>query len=87
MELSKARITVDGKEVVVTVDKHGIVTIPCEKDAVVEIDFTTEASTAITNVAVDAAKNGAIYDVLGRRVNEVASNQVYIQDGVKKISK
>ena len=87
MELSKARITVDGKEVVVTVDKHGIVTIPCEKDAVVEIDFTTASSTAITNVAVDAAKNGAIYDVLGRRVNEVAGNQVYIQDGVKKISK
>ena len=87
MAIDKARITVNGKEVAVTVDAYGTATIPCEKDAVVEIDFTTASSTAITNVAVDAAKNGAIYDVLGRRVNEVANNQVYIQDGVKKISK
>ena len=87
MAIDKARITVNGKEVAVTVDTYGTATIPCEKDAVVEIDFTTAANTAITNVAVDAAKNGAIYDVLGRRVNEVANNQVYIQDGVKKISK
>ncbi len=87
MAIDKARITVNGKEVAVTVDTYGTATIPCEKDAVVEIDFTTAGSTAITNVAVDAAKNGAIYDIQGRRVNEVASNQVYIQDGVKKISK
>ena len=85
MALDKARVTVDGKEVAVSVDEHGIATIPCAKDAVVEIDFTTE--TAIKAVAVEGAKNGAIYDIQGRRVNEVASNQVYIQDGVKKISK
>jgi alpha-L-fucosidase 2 len=85
MALDKARVTVDGKEVGVTVDKHGIATIPCAKDAVVEIDFTTE--TAIKAVAVEGAKNGAIYDIQGRRVNEVASNQVYIQDGVKRVSK
>ena len=87
MELSKSRITVDGKEVAVTVDQHGIVTIPCEKDAVVEIDFTTAGSTAVANVTVDTAKNSAIYDIQGRRVNAVASNQVYIQNGVKRVSK
>jgi hypothetical protein len=85
MEIGKARITVDGKEVAVTVDEHGIATIPCAKDDVVEIDFTIE--TAIEAVAAESAKNGAIYDIQGRRVNEVASNQVYIQDGVKRVSK
>ena len=85
MDIAKARITVDGKPVAVTVDKHGIATIPCAKDAVVEIDFTTE--TAIEAVAAESVKNGAIYDIQGRRVNEVASNQVYIQNGVKRVSK
>ena len=85
MAIDKARITVDGKEVAVTVDIYGTATIPCEKDAVVEIDFTTE--TSIDAVAVEKAKNGAIYDIQGRRVNEVKNNQVYIQDGVKKLSK
>ena len=83
MDIAKARITVDGKPVAVTVDEHGIATIPCAKDAVVEIDFTTE--TAIEAVAAETAKNGAIYDIQGRRVNEVSNNQVYIQDGVKRV--
>ena len=85
MAIDKARITVNGKEVAVTADTYGTATIPCEKDAVVEIDFTTE--TAIEAVAAETAKNGAIYDIQGRRVNEVKNNQVYIQDGVKKLSK
>ena len=85
MDIDKARVTVNGKEVAVTVDSYGTATIPCEKDAVVEIDFTTE--TAIEAVAAEGAKNGAIYDIQGRRVNDVKNNQVYIQDGVKKISK
>ena len=85
MAIDKARVTVNGKEVAVTVDTYGTATIPCEKDAVVEIDFTTE--TAIEAVAAETAKNGAIYDIQGRRVNEVKNNQVYIQDGVKKLSK
>ena len=85
MAIDKARVTVNGNEVAVTVDTYGTATIPCEKDAVVEIDFTTE--TAIEAVAAETAKNGAIYDIQGRRVNEVKNNQVYIQDGVKKLSK
>ena len=85
MELAKAKITVNGKEVGVTVDEHGIVTIPCAKDEVVEIDFTTE--TAIAPVAASNVKNGAIYDLQGRRVQGAPVGQVYIQDGVKKFNK
>ena len=68
-----------------TVDEHGIVTIPCTKDDVVEIDFTTE--TSIAPVAASNAKNGAIYDLSGRRVQGAPVGQVYIQDGVKKFNK
>ena len=85
MEITKAKITVNGVEVGVTVDEHGIVTIPCAKDDVVEIDFTTE--TAIAPVAASNAKNGAIYDLSGRRVQGAPVGQVYIQDGVKKFNK
>ena len=85
MEIAKAKITVNGKEVGVTVDEHGIVTIPCAKDEVVEIDFTTE--TAIAPVVASNAKNGAIYDLSGRRVQGAPVGQVYIQDGVKKFNK
>ena len=84
--LDEARVTVDGKVVPVTVDEHGIATISCEKDAVVEIDFTTDSS-AVADIVVESTKNGAIYDIQGRRVNEVANNKIYIQDGIKKISK
>ena len=85
MEIAKAKITVNGVEVGVTVDEHGIVTIPCAKDDVVEIDFTTE--TSIAPVAASNAKNGAIYDLSGRRVQGAPVGQVYIQDGVKKFNK
>jgi alpha-L-fucosidase 2 len=85
MELAKARITVDGKEVGVTVDEHGIVTIPCAKDEVVEIDFTTE--TSIAPVVLGNAENGAIYDLQGRRVQDAPAGKVYIQDGVKRFNK
>ena len=85
MEIAKAKITVNGKEVGVTVDEHGIVTIPCAKDDVVEIDFTTE--TSIEAVAASNVKNGAIYDLSGRRVQGAPVGQVYIQDGVKKFNK
>ena len=87
IELAKASIKVDGVEVGVTVDEHGVVTIPCGKDAVVEIDFTTE--TAIAPVVVDSnkANSGKMYDLNGRRIATVLSGQVYIQDGIKKLAK
>ena len=85
MEIAKARVTVNGEEVEVTVDANGIATIPCAKDDVVEIDFTKE--TAIASVAASNVKDGAIYDLSGRRVQGAPVGQVYIQDGVKKLAK
>ncbi|MBR5892313.1 MAG: glycoside hydrolase family 95 protein [Bacteroidaceae bacterium] len=86
MAIENASIKVNGVEVGVTVDEHGIVTIPCAKDDVVEIDFTTE--TAIAPVVVETAKaNGNMYDVSGRRITNATVGQVYIQNGVKKLGK
>ena len=87
MELAKAMIKVNGVEVKVTVDENGIVTIPCVKDDVVEIDFTTE--TAIGSVVADGVQNGnaAVYDLNGRRVNEALAGRIYIQDGKKSFVK
>jgi alpha-L-fucosidase 2 len=88
MEIEKAMITVNGVEVAVKVDAHGIATVPCAKDDVVEIDFTQESTTAIDSVVEDnLAKSGAIYDLEGRRVNETLAGKVYIQNGVKKLTK
>ena len=86
MELAKAMITVNGAETKVTVDEHGIVTIPCAKDDVVEIDFTTQ-TTSVREVVASNVKDGAIYDLGGRRVQDAPVGQVYIQDGVKKYNK
>ena len=86
MELAKAMITVNGAEVKVIVDEHGIVTIPCAKDDVVEIDFTTQ-TTSVREVVASNVKSDAIYDLAGRRVQDAPVGQVYIQDGVKKYNK
>ena len=88
MELAKAMIKVNGAEVKVTVDENGIVTIPCAKDDVVEIDFTT-ATTGIGSVVADGVHNGnaAVYDLSGRRVDEALTGRIYIQDGKKSFVK
>ena len=88
MEIAKAMITVNGAEVKVTVDGNGIATVPCEKGDVVELDFTTP-STGICHIVVDDKQNenDAVYDLSGRRVNEVLTGRIYIQNGVKKLTK
>ncbi len=85
--LSEAVITVNGTMVEVTADENGIVTIPCEKDAEVEINFTGEVG--ISSVAGDGKSEAdtTIYDLSGRRLNEAPAGQVYIQNGTKKLSK
>lgn len=85
MELAKASVKVDGSEVGVAVDENGIVTIPCEKGSVVEIDLTRE--TAIAPVAVETVRDSKIYDINGRRVKDVPAGHIYIQNGVKKLAK
>ncbi len=81
MELAKAKITVNGEEVGVTVDTYGVVTIPCVKDDVVDIDFTQE--TSINPIVAGDNANTAIYDLSGRAVSETTAGSVYIQNGVK----
>ena len=86
MDIEKASVKVNGAEVAIEVDTNGIATIPCEKDDVVEINFTqvTDINKVATNNTVGSSK---IYDLNGRRISAANAGQVYIQDGVKKISK
>ncbi len=85
--LAQAAITVDGAVVNVTVDENGIATIPCEKDAVVEIDFRSETGIASASSEEQHEGNSFIYDLNGRRLNEAPAGQVYIQNGTKKLDK
>ena len=87
MEIEKALVTVNGAEVKTTVDANGIATIPCAKDDVVVINFTQE-TTGINGVATqNGVANNAKYDLSGRRIATTTAGQVYIQNGVKKLSK
>ena len=85
MAINKASVKVNGTEVWVPVDEHGIATIACQKDDVVEVDFTTE--TSIASVAGATNAESAMYDLSGRRIKETPAGQVYIQNGTKKIAK
>ena len=87
MEIEKALVTVNGAEVKTTVDANGIATIPCAKDDVVVINFTQE-TTGINGVATQNGEaNNAMYDLSGRRIASATAGQIYIQNGVKKLSK
>ena len=87
MNIEKALITVNGEEVKATVDANGIATIPCAKDDVVVVNFTQE-TTSINGVATqNGEKNQTMYDLSGRRITTATTGQVYIQNGVKKLSK
>ena len=85
MDIDKACIKVNGAEVAPTMNGN-IATIPCEKGDVVEINFTqvTDINKVATN---NKANDEKIYDLSGRRISEANVGQVYIQNGVKKISK
>lgn len=88
MEIGQASITVDGVEVAVSVDLNGTATIPCGEGSVVEINFSRE--TGISSVTGNAGGHDAsssIYDISGRRLSEIPSTQVYIQNGTKKVTK
>ena len=83
MDIAKAMVTVDDVEVKVSVDEHGIATIPCEKGSKVVIDFTSE-NTGI-EVAKSEAKSARIYTIDGREVTKMQPNTIYIVDGKKVI--
>ena len=87
MAIEKALVTVNGNEVKTTVDANGIATIPCAKDDVVVINFLEETTGINGVVAQQGAANNSIYDLSGRRIATATAGQVYIQNGVKKLSK
>lgn len=87
--LKDVKITVNGKEVAVTADEVGIVTIPCQKNDIIDIDFTQEP-TGINSVESDenptkTAGTSAVYDLSGRRVSEAQKGQVLIEGGELKV--
>ena len=86
MSIDKALVTVNGVEVKTIVDENGIAIIPCAKDDVVVVDFTQE-TTGISGVATQGQNEDSLYDLSGRRISASAAGQVYIQNGVKKLSK
>ena len=86
MEIADALITVNGQEVKNEIDENGIATIPCAKDDVIVINFMEE-TTGINGVATQNGNNKNMYDLSGRRIATATAGQVYIQDGVKKLSK
>ena len=80
-DIATAKVTVDGTEVGVKIDEHGIATIPCTKGSIVEIDYTTEGSGIHTLKA--QKKNEGVYGLDGRQVSEMQPETIYIVDGKK----
>ena len=80
-DIATAKVTVDGTEVGVKIDEHGIATIPCTKGSIVEIDYTTEGSGIHTLKA--QKKNEGVYGLDGRQVSEMQPETIYIADGKK----
>ena len=87
MPLNEASVKVNGVEVRITTDKNGIAEIPCKKDGIVEIDFTTATGISSVAGAGNAKADSPIYDLSGRRIKETPAGQVYIQNGSKKVAK
>ena len=80
-DIATAKVTVDGTEVGVKLDEHGIATIPCTKGSIVEIDYTTEGSGIHTLKA--QKKNEGVYGLDGRQVSKMQPETIYIVDGKK----
>ena len=87
MALNEASVKVNGVEVYVTLDENGVAEIPCVKDDVVEIDFTTATGISSVGGAGTGKGEAPIYDLSGRRLPDTPAGQVYIQNGQKKVSK
>ena len=85
MDIDKAMVTVDDVEVKITVDEHGIATIPCKEGSKVVVDFTAE-STGIDATEAEV-KNAKIYSIDGREVTKMQPNTIYIVDGKKVMGK
>ena len=84
-DIRASKVTVDNVEVAVTIDEHGIYTIPCDKGSTIVIDYTTEGT------GISAAESGEndrqIYSLDGRSVSTMQSQTIYIVDGKKLLNK
>ena len=85
--IKSAMVTVNGIEVGFWVDGNDVAHIECEKDDVIEIDFTVEGTQISTMNA--ESKSGKIYTIDGREVkqSEQLAKGVYIADGKKMLKK
>ena len=79
-DISKAMVVVDGEQIAVEEDEHGIATIPCKQGSVVVIDFVDGTGIAAPEAANKSSK---IYQLDGREVNKMQPNTIYIVDGKK----
>ena len=74
----------------VKADEVGIVTIPCQKDDKVIINFVEE-ETGVSDIKADNANPNktvgtqVVYDLSGRRISEIPTGRVCIQNGNKII--
>jgi alpha-L-fucosidase 2 len=77
---NEAIVVVNGKQISVEVDEHGIATIPCEKGDHVAIDFIDGAG---IDVIETVKKKTKVYSLDGREVTKMLPNTIYIVDGKK----
>ena len=83
-DISKAMVVVDGEQIAVEEDEHGIATIPCKQGSVVVIDFVDGTGIAAPEAANKSSK---IYQLDGREVTKMQPNTIYIVDGKKVVNK
>ena len=77
---AEAIVVVNGEQISVEVDEHGIATIPCKKGDHVAIDFIDGAG---VDVIETVKKNTKVYSLDGREVTKMLPNTIYIVDGKK----
>ena len=82
-DIATTKVTVDGVEVRITINEHGIATIPCKQGSTVVIDYTAEGSSVAKLKA--EKKNKKIFALDGREVthSDFLAKGVYISAGKK----
>ena len=82
-DIATTKVTVDGTEVRITVNEHGIATIPCKQGSTVVIDYTAEGSSVAKLKA--EKKNKKLFALDGREVtnSDLLAKGVYISAGKK----
>ena len=82
-DIATTKVTVDGTEVRITINEHGIATIPCKKGSTVVIDYTTEGSSIAKMKAEKKNKKNFALDGRELQQSEISNYNIYIHDGKK----